>query len=154
MNTSQPHNGRSPAKPEAQSGLMLLEALVGILVFSVGILVLVGMQATAIRMSTDARDRTAASNLATQIVGELWLDRANLVNYVYDGSGTPPASLANWVTQVENNLPGATANHPTITVGASTTLPTSVGTEVEVVVFWQNPADPNPRRFAMTAYIN
>ena len=147
-------NKRAYARQESQAGMMLLEALIGILVFSLGILVLVGMQATAIRMSTDARDRTEASNLATQIVGELWLDRANLANYVYDGSGTPPAALANWVTQVENSLPGAAANHPTVTVGASATLPASVGTEVEVVVFWQNPSDQNPRRFAMTAYIN
>ena len=133
---------------------MLLEALIGILIFSLGILALVGMQATALRASTDARDRTEASNLAAQIVGELWLDRANLANYVYDGSGTPPAALNNWVTQVENSLPGAAANHPTITIGASPTLPASVGTEVEVVVFWQNPSDPNLHQFAMSAYIN
>jgi type IV pilus assembly protein PilV len=135
------HGSNSSAK--AQSGVMLLEALIGILIFSLGILALVGMQATAIRASTDARDRTEASNLAAQIVGELWLDRANLANYAYNGGGTPPAALANWVTQVENSLPGAAANHPTITIGASPTLPASVGTEVEVVVFWQNPSDPN-----------
>lgn len=133
---------------------MLLEALIGILIFSLGILALVGMQATALRATTDARDRTEASNLATELVGELWLDRANLVNYVYDGSGTPPAALVNWVNDVEAMLPGAAANHPTVTVGASGTLPVSVGTEVEVVVFWQNPSDPNLHRFAMTAYIN
>ena len=142
------------AKRRSQSGVMLLEALIGILVFSLGILALVGMQATAIRVTTDARDRTEASNLATQIVGELWLDRANLANYVYDGSGTPPAALANWVTQVENSLPGAAANHPTVTVGASGTLPAAVGTEVEVVVFWQNPSEATVHQFAMTAYIN
>lgn len=139
---------------KSQSGVMLLEALIGILIFSLGILALVGMQATALRASTDARDRTEASNLAAQVVGELWLDRANLASYAYDGSGTPPAALANWVTQVENSLPGAANNHPTITIGFSPTLPASVGTEVEVVVFWQNPSDPNLHQFAMTAYIN
>lgn len=132
---------------------MLLEALIGILIFSLGILALVGMQATALRATTDARDRTEASHLASQVVGELWLDRANLANYAYDGSGTPPAALANWVTQVENSLPGAAANHPTITIGASA-MGVSVGTEVEVVVFWQNPSDPNLHQFAMSAYIN
>jgi type IV pilus assembly protein PilV len=133
---------------------MLLEALLGILIFSLGILALVGMQATAVQFTTDARDRTEASNLASDIVGELWLDRANLANYVYDGSGTPPAALANWVTRVENSMPGAVNNHPTVTVGASGTLPAAVGTEVEVVVFWQNPSDTNLHRFAMMAYIN
>jgi type IV pilus assembly protein PilV len=137
----------------SQSGVMLLEALIGILIFSLGVLALVGMQATAIRATTDARDRAQASNLATEIVGELWLDRANLIGYAYDGSGTPPAALADWVTEVENSLPGAANNHPTITIGPSI-LGGSVGTEVEVVVFWQNPSDPNLHQFAMTAYIN
>ena len=137
-----------------QSGVMLLEALIGLLIFSLGILALVAMQTTAIRATTDARDRTEASNLATQVVGEMWLDRANLANYAYDGSGNPPAALDPWVTQVENSLPGVAANHPTVTIGASPTLPASVGTEVQVVVFWQNPTDANVRQFAMTAYIN
>ncbi|UCH49936.1 MAG: pilus assembly protein PilV [Betaproteobacteria bacterium] len=143
----------SNVSAKSQSGVMLLEALIGILIFSLGILALVGMQATALRATTDARDRTEASNLASQVVGEMWLDRANLANYVYDGSGTPPAALNAWVTQVENSLPGAAANHPTVTIGASA-MGAAVGTEVEVTVFWQNPSDPNLHQFAMTAYIN
>lgn len=149
MNKHRPH-----ASSKAQSGVMLLEALIAILVFSLGILALVGMQATALRATTDARDRTEASNLATQIVGEMWLDRANLANYVWDGTNSPPAALANWVNQVEASLPGAATNSPTVTVGVSPTLGATVGTEVEVVVFWQNPSDPNVHQFAMTAYIN
>ncbi|MGD8478250.1 MAG: type IV pilus modification protein PilV [Burkholderiales bacterium] len=145
---------RSHASGKLQSGVMLLEALIGILIFSLGILALVGMQATAVRATSDARDRTEASTLASQIVGEMWLDRANLASYAYDGSGTPPAALNNWVNQVENSLPGAANNHPTVTIGASATLGATVGTEVEVVVFWQNPTDPNLHQFAMTAYIN
>ena len=143
---------KTPSK--LQSGVMLLEALIGILIFSLGILALVGMQATAVRATTDARDRTEASNLATQLIGEMWLDRTNLANYVYDGGGSPPAALVNWVNQVENSLPGAAANQPTVTVGVSPTLGANAGTEVEVVVFWQNPADPNLHQFTITAYIN
>ena len=144
----------SQSTSKLQSGVMLLEALIGILIFSLGILALVGMQATAVRATTDARDRTEASNLASQLVGEMWLDRTNLVNYVYDGNGSPPAALANWVNQVENSLPGAVANQPTVTVGASAALGASAGTEVQVVVYWQNPTDPNLHQFTITAYIN
>ena len=144
----------SQTTSKLQSGVMLLEALIGILIFSLGILALVGMQATAVRATTDARDRTEASNLTSQIVGQMWLDRTNLANYAWDGSGSPPAALTNWVNQVEASLPGAANNSPTVTVGASAALGASVGTEVEVVVFWQNPTDPNLHQFAMTAYIN
>jgi len=141
------------ATGKLQSGVMLLEALIGILIFSLGILALVGMQATAVRATSDARDRTEASNLATQIVGEMWLNRANLASYAWDGTGSPPAALTNWVNQVEASLPGANNNSPTVTIGAST-LGATVGTEVEVIVFWQNPSDPNLHQFAITAYIN
>ena len=77
----------------AQSGVMLLEALIGILIFSLGILAMVGLQAMSIRFATDARERAEASNLAGQLVGQMWLDRAALANYAYPGSGTVPAAL-------------------------------------------------------------
>lgn len=132
---------------------MLLEALIGILIFSLGILSLVGMQTIAIRATTDARDRTEASSLATEIVGEMWLDRANLAGYAYDGSGTPPAALDPWVTRVEGLLPGAVTNQPTVVIAPSV-LGVTVGTETTVTVFWQNPNDANVHSFVMTAYIN
>ena len=51
----------------AQSGVMLLEALIAILIFSLGILALIGLQATAISQSTDARYRSEAALLANDI---------------------------------------------------------------------------------------
>ena len=138
---------------KTQSGVMLLEALIGILIFSLGILSLVGMQTIAIRATTDARDRTEASSLATEIIGDMWLDRANLAGYAYDGSGTPPAALDPWVTQVEGLLPGVTTNHPTVVISPSV-LGASVGTETTVTVNWQNSTGATVHSFVMTAYIN
>jgi type IV pilus assembly protein PilV len=43
---------------------MLLEALIAILIFSFGILGLVGLQANAINLSTDAKYRADAALLA------------------------------------------------------------------------------------------
>ena len=65
----------------SQTGVMLLEALIGILIFSIGILALIGMQGAAIRNTTDARYRSEASFLANQIIGQMWVDRANLALY-------------------------------------------------------------------------
>jgi len=88
----------------AQSGVMLLEALIGILIFSLGILAMVGLQAMSIRFATDARERAEASNLAGQLVGQMWLDRAALANYAYPGSGTVPAALTTFLeTAAEMN---------------------------------------------------
>jgi len=137
----------------AQSGVMLLEALIGILIFSVGILAMVGMQVMGIKLASDSRDRAEASNLASQLVGEMWLNRTALASYQYAGSGTPPAALTNWVARVDASLPGAAANRPIVTVGASS-LGASVGTQTTVTLRWTSPSDTTVHQFVMTAYIN
>ena len=137
----------------AQSGVMLLEALIGILIFSVGILAMIGMQAMGIRLASDSRDRAEAANLAGQLVGEMWLNRAALASYEYAGSGTPPAALTNWVARVDASLPGAAANRPIVTVGASP-LGAAVGTQTTVTLRWISPSDTSVHQYVMTAYIN
>ena len=135
----------------AQSGVMLLEALIGILIFSLGILAMVSMQAVGIKLATDSRDRAEASNLASQLVGEMWLDRAALASYTYPG-GTAPA-LANWIAQVNAALPDAAANPPIVTVGASP-LGAAVGTQTTVTLRWKSPTETTVHQLVMTAYIN
>lgn len=113
---------------------MLIEALVGILIFSIGILAIIGMQATAMRATIDAKYRSEASFLANEILGGMWVDRANLANYA-TSPGTPAACPAappcTWLARVQSILPRATgANAPTIAVA---------GQEVTVTVRWQQP---------------
>lgn len=55
-----------------QAGLSLIEVLVSILIFSIGILGMVGLQARAVQYSVDAEDRTRAALLANEIVSEMW----------------------------------------------------------------------------------
>jgi type IV pilus assembly protein PilV len=132
---------------------MLLEALIGILIFSLGILAMVSMQAVGIKLATDSRDRAEAATLASQLVGEMWVNRAALASYQFSGTGTAPAALTNWMTQVVAALPDAAANQPIITVGASP-LGASVGTQTTVTLRWKNPTDTTVHQYVMTAYIN
>lgn len=61
-----------------QAGATLIEALVAVLIFSIGILAVVGMQAFSVSAVTDAKYRADASFLANQALGRLWGDPANL----------------------------------------------------------------------------
>ncbi|MCO5108978.1 MAG: type IV pilus modification protein PilV [Burkholderiaceae bacterium] len=61
-----------------QQGATLIEALVAVLIFSIGILAVVGMQAFAVSAVSDAKYRADASFLANQALGRLWGDPANL----------------------------------------------------------------------------
>ncbi len=121
---------RERARATGMHGMMLIEALLGILIFSVGILGLVGLQAASMRNATEARYRTEAAYLANQIVGRMWIDRgianANLANYVLTTATVCTASTATalqqWLCEVERTLPGITATvaRPTITVATDT----------------------------------
>ncbi len=138
---------------KGQSGVMLLEALIGILIFSLGILAMVGMQTMGIKLATDSRDRAEASNLASQLVGQMWLNRGALASYQYSGTGTPPTALTTWVAQVNAALPNAAANPPIVTVGASP-LGASAGSQTTVTLRWNSPTDSTVHQYVMTAYIN
>lgn len=57
-----------------QRGVALLEALVSILLFSMGVLALVGLQSTMIKNTSDSQYRSEASYIAQQWVGVMWAD--------------------------------------------------------------------------------
>jgi type IV pilus assembly protein PilV len=134
-------------------GVMLLEALIGILIFSIGILGLVGLLSASIRNTTEARYRGEAAYLANQIIGRMWTDRANLAAYELTSGTTcnssSTAALQIWLCQVEAGLPGITAaaNRPTITVD-------DVNTDtVTVTLRWQLPAS-DARQYSLITRIN
>ena len=84
-----------------QTGAMLIEVLVSILIFSFGLLGLVGLQAVALQNSVSAQDRTIAANVANEMISQMWLrntsDPANLTT-----------EIAAWQTRASSKLPGAT----------------------------------------------
>ena len=55
-----------------QAGVMLIEALIAILIFSVGVLGIIGLQGSATKASTDARYRSEAALLANELIGRMW----------------------------------------------------------------------------------
>lgn len=59
-----------------QRGVALLEALVSILLFSMGVLALVGLQSTMIKNTSDSQYRSQASYIAQQWLGIMWADPA------------------------------------------------------------------------------
>lgn len=130
-----------------QRGATLLEALIGILIFSIGILALVGMQALAIKHMSDAKYRSDASFFANEIIGQMWVNRTSLGNYAFPGAGAPPVEINSWVTSIQNTLPGVTAaaNLPIIVVA---------GTTVTVTVRWQLPGGQGVHSHITMAYIN
>jgi type IV pilus assembly protein PilV len=133
---------RIPSQSQ-QHGFLMLEALIAILLFSVGILAVVAMQGTSIATVTQSKVRSDASFLADQVIGQIWANRANAATYAYAGSGTPPAAIANWVQQVQASLPNATTFPPTITVTPTAVVgpPAYTAFQVTVTLRWLMPSE-------------
>lgn len=110
-----------------QKGSILLEGLIAIVIFSFGVLALMGMQAMSIKNASHAKIRTDASYLANQIVSQMMVDRNNLASYDSLSGGSP--ALDAWVAQVQGALPG----------GTGTVLVNTATSDVTVTLTWQNP---------------
>ncbi|MBT9498759.1 MAG: pilus assembly protein PilV [Zoogloea sp.] len=70
-------------------GYVLLEALVALLIFSLGLLGMIGFQAASTRIVTDSRFRTEAAILADELIAKMSVDKRSVViaNYAYDSEG-------------------------------------------------------------------
>ena len=135
------------ARPHsAQKGMVLIEALIGILIFSIGILAMLGMQSVGMQTTVDAKYRSDAAFLANQIISQIWVDQVDLGRYDTTGAAYAPRDA--WVAQVQGSLPKATgANAPTITVAGTP------ATQVTVALYWQKPGDPTVSKQIVVANI-
>jgi type IV pilus assembly protein PilV len=134
------------ANPKLQDGVVLLEALIAILIFSIGILAIVGLQGAAVKTAADARYRSDAAFLAGELASQIWADAPNVANYEYPGTGAAPAPLRDyptskgWITRVAERLPGTqdvTGVPPIIDFSTDPTL----GNMVDITVRWRMPEE-------------
>lgn len=129
---------------------MLLEALIALLIFAIGVIGLVAMQATATRLAADGKYRAEAAAYADQIISQMWADdRSNANLSAQYATGGPKYNA--WLAQVQaagNGLPGAnlSGNEPTVVIDANNV--------VTVTVFWQGPDEEAPHRHVTVAQVN
>ncbi|TXG85809.1 MAG: type IV pilus modification protein PilV [Rhodocyclaceae bacterium] len=119
------------AMKKQQEGVMLLEALIAIVIFSLGVLGVVGMQASAVSTVQDAKYRTDAGLLANELLGMMWAQQSQQEiggkspgqrlreAFEGDGSGgvTDGAQYTAWLARVASTLPGVAAAPPLVVVG-------------------------------------
>ena len=79
-------NAYPPVRLDSQRGAMLLEALIAILIFSFGVLGIVGLQGNMVKASTDANYRSEAAYIAQQRIGMIWADPGNAATYLENGT--------------------------------------------------------------------
>jgi type IV pilus assembly protein PilV len=154
-----------------QQGMFLIEALLGILIFSMGILALVGMQAAAISAQSDARYRTEAATLADRLMSHIWVNvdrtsaatiQTSLANFqhqtggancTFTGTASSSALVTDWVSDVTaagTGLPGASSAMQQITIN------TAAGgfNQVSITLCWIAPRAVTTSRHTVVSFIN
>ena len=72
-----------------QQGSVLIEALISVLIFAMGILALVGLQTAMLKNTSESKYRAEASFIAQQRLGEMWANPDNLGIFVVANEVVP-----------------------------------------------------------------
>jgi len=121
-----------------QTGAYLLEALIGILIFALGVLGIVGLQAASLRTTTDSAIRAEAVFAANQLLGQMWTDDVSLVNlsqYTNAVAGQPYQDFAAQLRSVQG---GAWACDPTVQIDAFAAPATRTSHNITIEIFWRS----------------
>lgn len=135
MNASAPRHPR-----RLQSGVALLDALVGLMIFAFGVLGVMGLQASLTKAQGGAKFRADAANLSNELLGLMWGDApGNLTRYA-SSTCAAHAPCKDWSDKVRKSLPSATTtvavNLVALPAGAATTI-----ADVSVTLTWEVPGE-------------
>ena len=118
------------AANKVQKGIALLEALIAILIFSFGVLGIVGLQGAMVKGTTQSKMRSDASYIAERRISMMWADAANLAGFAEANTAVA-------------ELPSGTR---------TTTIVNAATGEVRVTVRWTVPGEPQ-HQYSMNAFV-
>lgn len=119
--------------PVSQSGVMLIEVMIAILIFALGVLGIVSLQAASVSQISDAKYRSDASFLANQLFATMWVGDRTVATLQNNFNTTKPAYLT-WKNKVSGALPGVASKPPLVKVDNA-----GIAT---VEIFWLPPGAP------------
>jgi type IV pilus assembly protein PilV len=138
-----------------QQGVMLLEALIGVLIFSLGVLALIAMQSVSISSVSNAKYRVEAAFLAEEIMNYMWLDPQNIqAGYAWPGGNSQ--YIQNWVARVQaggTGLPNSVTFPPTVVITNLAPAGQPPIWQATVRINWKAPDALTPSQHIATTYI-
>ncbi len=166
----------SSATTAASRGFSLIESLVAMAIFSLGVLGLIGMYSTAVSTVTDSQFRAEAAAYANELMGTIWssvprpqasgyeVDLATLGQFQTNATGTDCGSFSGSVSvhpavaAWKARLATAAAGLPKAGLDThhQVVVDTAVGTfnRVRITVCWQGPRDASPHRYELVNFLN
>jgi type IV pilus assembly protein PilV len=130
-----------------QKGVSLLEGLLTIILFSVGMLSLLMLLSTSLVEAGNARYRSEASLLASDLIGQMWTGDRSLSALRKRFTDTTSDDYQRWLKTVHDRLPGTdgTKNLPSIMIDNQR--------KVKIALYWQAPGDGKKHQLLTVATI-
>lgn len=117
---------------------MLMEVMIAVLVFSIGVLAIVKLNAVAARQSSEAEYRSIASLAVNDLIGRIWAsDRTPAVLQARLGTGGDLYKTWHDSTLKESGLPNVTVKPAEITVTPVANIPNT--SRIVIKVYWKIP---------------
>lgn len=121
---------RVSTRERRERGATLIESLIGILIFCIGVVGNLGLMAQMTRAQGGAHWKSQASMLGGEIVGVMWADKSiDRLNYTASGCAGYKR-CAEWQAKVGRSLPGGVGKVEALGGGA-----------VKVTVEWKVPEE-------------
>jgi type IV pilus assembly protein PilV len=112
-------------------GMSLIEVLTTVLIFSIGLIALVGLQSRAVQVSVNAEDTNRAALFASELASEMMLQRTATLS---------SAAITAWTARVQNTAEGGLPN-ATVSVEAAGT------NTADIQISWQQPSSQTMNRY-------
>lgn len=127
-----------------QKGSFLIEALISVAIFLVGVLGIMELNGVIIKQTAESKFRADASFYAQEVAGRLWADKVNIASYTTASTYAPKVALAN---KIATALPGGS-------LAIALTANGTGRTDAQVTVGWQQSGEPMRRVVTLTTVAN
>lgn len=126
-------------------GFYIIEGIISILIFSIGILGVIKIQANSITNIADGQFRITAVSLSNSLLNQMLLDKQNINSYLNKSND----NYKKWETSLESNLPGIIDNPPELSLESY-----NYGQSIKLIVYWLNPTNRQVSKYEniMTVY--
>ncbi len=146
------HPARSPVGSRwrdrcGMQGGSLVDALLSLLLFSVGMLALLKLLSSALAESANAQYRNEASQLASALVARMWTGDRSVGSLQSRFGDVNASDYQAWLADVQSRLPGTgtAAMQPIVSIDAQR--------HVAITLYWKAPADRHPHQLQVQAMI-
>jgi type IV pilus assembly protein PilV len=130
-----------------QCGSALIEGLLSLIIFFIALIGLLSLLSAALVESGNARYRTEASLLASDLVGRMWSGDRSLVSLQTRFGNVTAGEYQQWLQRVQATLPGAdlAGNSPQVAIDTDRNVTITLG--------WQAPGETTSHQLVVAARV-